>query len=54
MLDGQGNEVYLVQLAIVIISVTIVMLVILEMKHRWYIKHFGEPARKMFEEDGVL
>ena len=28
--------------------------VLTEMKHRYYIKEFGEPARKMFEEDGIL
>lgn len=53
MMIGE-QEVDPLSFALVIITSMAVMLVILEIKHRWYIKEFGEPARKMFEEDGVL
>ena len=48
------QEVNLVQLIVTFIFIAVGFIVLTEMKHRYYIKEFGEPARKMFEEDGIL
>ena len=53
MMIGE-QEVEPVSFALVIVASMVMVLVILSIKHWWYIKEFGEPARKMFEEDGVL